>query len=61
LRGLRQRSGILMRSEEHHRRAFSEHPEYLKGAERGLAAGNPWSVKYGSELSRGFRALKVWA
>jgi len=52
---------ILMRSEEHHRSAFSERPEYLKGAERGLAAGNPWPVEYGPELSRGFRALKVWA
>ena len=52
---------ILMRSEEDHRRAFSERPEYLKGAERGLAAGNPWPVEYGPELSRGFRALKVWA
>jgi glutamate/tyrosine decarboxylase-like PLP-dependent enzyme len=52
---------ILMRSEEAHRRAFSERPEYLKGAERGLAAGNPWPVEYGPELSRGFRALKVWA
>lgn len=51
---------ILMRSEELHRRAFSERPEYLKGSERGLAAGNPWPVEYGPELSRGFRALKVW-
>ncbi len=52
---------ILMRSEEAQRRAFSERPEYLKGAERGLAAGNPWPVEYGPELSRGFRALKVWS
>jgi len=52
---------ILMRSEELHRRAFSERPEYLKGADRGLAAGNPWPVEYGPELSRSFRALKVWA
>jgi glutamate/tyrosine decarboxylase-like PLP-dependent enzyme len=52
---------ILMRSETLHRRAFSERPEYLKGAERGLAAGNPWPVEYGPELSRGFRALKIWA
>jgi glutamate/tyrosine decarboxylase-like PLP-dependent enzyme len=50
-----------MRSEEAHRRAFSERPEYLKGTERGLAAGNPWPVEYGPELSRGFRAMKVWA
>lgn len=52
---------ILMRSEEDHRHTFSERPKYLKGAERGLAAGNPWPVEYGPELSRGFRALKVWA
>ena len=52
---------ILMRSEELHRRTFSERPDYLKGAERGLAAGNPWPVEYGPELSRGFRALKIWA
>lgn len=52
---------VLMRSEESHLRAFSERPEYLKGASRGLAAGNPWPVEYGPELSRGFRALKVWA
>ncbi len=52
---------VLMRSEQTHRRAFSERPEYLKGSERGLAAGNRWPVEYGPELSRGFRALKVWA
>ncbi|MDH5540220.1 MAG: pyridoxal-dependent decarboxylase [Rhizobacter sp.] len=52
---------VLMRSDEAHRRTFSERPEYLKGAERGLAAGNPWPVEYGPGLSRGFRALKVWA
>jgi glutamate/tyrosine decarboxylase-like PLP-dependent enzyme len=27
---------------------------------RGLAAGEPWPVDLGPELSRGFRALKVW-
>jgi glutamate/tyrosine decarboxylase-like PLP-dependent enzyme len=52
---------VLMRSEEAHRRAFSDRPGYLQGATRGLAAGNPWPVEYGPELSRGFRALKVWA
>ncbi|MGB5483115.1 pyridoxal phosphate-dependent decarboxylase family protein, partial [Parasphingorhabdus sp.] len=52
---------VLIRSEEDHRHAFSERPDYLKGAERGLAAGNPWPVEYGPELSRGFRALKIWA
>ncbi|TMV12772.1 pyridoxal phosphate-dependent decarboxylase family protein [Arenibacterium halophilum] len=52
---------VLIRSEEAHRRAFSDRPGYLQGATRGLAAGNPWPVEYGPELSRGFRALKVWA
>ena len=52
---------VMIRREEDHRRAFSDRPAYLAGAEEGLAAGNPWPVEYGPELSRGFRALKVWA
>ena len=52
---------VLVRSEEAHRKAFSERPDYLKGAVRGLAACNPWPTEYGPELSRGFRALKIWA
>lgn len=52
---------VLIRSEEDHRRAFSERPDYLVGTERGLSAGNPWPTEYGPELSRGFRALKIWA
>jgi len=51
---------VLMRDAEDQRRAFAERPDYLLGAERGLAAGNPWFCEYGPELSRGFRALKVW-
>ncbi|MBI1398655.1 pyridoxal-dependent decarboxylase [Hyphomonas sp.] len=52
---------VLVRDESLHRRAFSDRPDYLKGEARGLAAGNPWPVEYGPELSRGFRALKVWS
>ncbi len=51
---------VLMRDSEAQRRAFSERPDYLKGATQGLAAGNPWPCEYGPELSRGFRALKIW-
>ena len=29
-------------------------------AQRGLAAGSPWPCDFGPDLSRGFRALKVW-
>ncbi len=28
--------------------------------QRGLAAGEPWFADYGPDLSRSFRALKVW-
>ena len=51
---------ILMRDAELLRAAFSERPDYLAASERGLAAGNPWFTEYGPELSRGFRALRVW-
>lgn len=51
---------VLIRSEEAHRAAFSLRPDYLTAQPRGLAAGNPWFCEYGPELSRGFRALKVW-
>ncbi len=52
---------VLIRDRDAHLRAFSERPDYLAAAERGLAAGNPWPVDFGPELSRGFRALKIWA
>jgi aromatic-L-amino-acid/L-tryptophan decarboxylase len=52
---------ILVRSGKAHLKAFSDRPDYLKSADRGLAAGGTWPVELGPELSRGFRALKVWA
>ncbi|HEU4649244.1 MAG TPA: pyridoxal-dependent decarboxylase, partial [Gemmatimonadales bacterium] len=51
---------ILIRNQEVHRRAFSLTPEYLKHAERGVAGGEWWPSDYGIQLTRGFRALKVW-
>lgn len=50
----------LVRDPEAHRRAFSLRPDYLTHAERGLAAGTLWFSDYGIQLTRGFRALKVW-
>ena len=44
-----------------HRATFANRPEYLVSASQGLAGGAPWFTDYGIELSRGFRALKVWA
>jgi len=40
--------------------AFSSGDAYLARAERGPAAGVPWFADLGIDLSRGFRALKVW-
>lgn len=51
---------ILVRNEEAHRKTFSLTPEYLARETRGLAAGAVWFSDYGLQLSRQFRALKVW-
>jgi len=51
---------ILVRDSAAHQRAFSLSADYLQRAQRGLAAGSPWPCDLGPDLSRGFRALKVW-
>ena len=51
---------ILVRHNDAHRRTFSLTPDYLAHEPRGLAAGNLWFSDYGLQLSRQFRALKVW-
>jgi glutamate/tyrosine decarboxylase-like PLP-dependent enzyme len=50
---------ILVRQSDVHRRTFTLTPDYLAHEERGLAAGH-WFSDYGLQLSRQFRALKVW-
>ena len=50
----------LVRDHSAHRSAFALTPEYLAHTERGLASGAMWFSEYGPQLSRGFRALKVW-
>ncbi len=50
----------IVRSDKAHRNAFSLTPEYLAHETRGLAAGHLWFSDYGLQLSRQFRALKVW-
>ena len=51
---------VLVRDGEKHREAFVSPAAYLHRAARGLAAGSPWPCDFGPDLSRGFRALKVW-
>jgi aromatic-L-amino-acid decarboxylase len=51
---------ILVRDETLHRQTFASDAAYLQRDERGMAGGDWWPCDYGPELSRGFRALKVW-
>ena len=51
---------VLVRDPQKHMAAFASPAAYLGRAERGLAAGSPWPCDFGPDLSRGFRALKVW-
>ena len=50
----------LVRDRSAHRATFALTPEYLEHTERGLASGPLWFSEYGLQLSRGFRALKIW-
>jgi len=50
----------LIADRDLHRTTFSSRPPYLESAEAGLAGGDLWFCDYGIELSRGFKALKVW-
>jgi len=51
---------VIVRDAKKHLETFQVTPEYLERAERGLAGGSTWFSDYGLQLSRGFRALKVW-
>ncbi|MCB0283174.1 MAG: aminotransferase class V-fold PLP-dependent enzyme [Calditrichae bacterium] len=51
---------VLVRHGDDHRTTFSLTPEYLAHEVRGLPGGKLWFSDYGLQLSRNFRALKVW-
>jgi glutamate/tyrosine decarboxylase-like PLP-dependent enzyme len=51
---------IVVRDPVIHRATFARPADYLRREERGLAGGDPWPCDFGPDLSRGFRALKVW-
>jgi aromatic-L-amino-acid decarboxylase len=52
--------GVLIRDAAAHKDAFAFQASYLVQHERGIPAGNENFSHLGIELSRGFRALKVW-
>jgi len=51
---------VLIRDGDAHRDSFTAAHAYLHREDEGLAANSPWPCDYGVDLSRGFRALKVW-
>ena len=51
---------VLVRDATLQLETFRQNLAYLAGADRGVAGNAPWPADLGPELSRGFRALKVW-
>ena len=51
--------GVLVRERPDHYNAFATRASYLMSHDRGAASGY-WFSDYGIQLSRNFRALKVW-
>jgi glutamate/tyrosine decarboxylase-like PLP-dependent enzyme len=51
---------VLVRDPASQIAAFAHDADYLRREARGLAGGAPWPCDLGPDLSRGFRALKVW-
>ncbi|HEY3858553.1 MAG TPA: aminotransferase class V-fold PLP-dependent enzyme [Gammaproteobacteria bacterium] len=51
---------VLVRDNEKHKAAFAVAASYLSKLEGGIAAAPIAFADYGPQLSRGFRALKVW-
>jgi len=51
---------VLVRDPAIELATFAQATSYLAAAPRGLAGGAPWPCDLGPDLSRGFRALKVW-
>jgi len=52
---------VLIRNFEEHVDTFSTSPDYLEHLPRGLAGGHhAWFGDLGLQLTRSFRALKVW-
>ncbi len=50
---------VLIRDAKRHFDTFEMHGDYLQMQTRGIIAG-PFLADYGFELSRGFKALKIW-
>jgi len=51
---------VLVKDADAHRKTFALQPDYISNNERGIAAGPELTSNFGFELSRNFKALKVW-
>lgn len=51
---------ILVRDSQLQQETFASPAAYLRRETRGMAAGSPWPCDFGPDLSRSFKALKVW-
>ncbi len=51
---------VLVRDGTLQAATFGQMVAYLRREDRGLAGNHPWPCDLGPDLSRGFRALKVW-
>ncbi len=51
---------LLVQHGQFQQDVFSVRPNYIAKQGRALAGGDPWLCDFGLELSRSFRALKVW-
>jgi glutamate/tyrosine decarboxylase-like PLP-dependent enzyme len=51
---------VLVRDPVRQLATFAQRARYLRRDQRGLAGGDIWPCDLGPDLSRGFRALKVW-
>ncbi|MEJ0049140.1 MAG: pyridoxal-dependent decarboxylase [Rhodospirillales bacterium] len=51
---------VLVRDRAHQLDTFAQSLAYLEGTERGIAGNAPWPRDLGPDLSREFRALKIW-
>ncbi len=51
---------LLVRDRSIHEKAFATQASYLHKLEGGVAGTPPFFADFGPQLSRGFRALKVW-
>lgn len=51
---------VLIRNATQHQRTFSTSGAYIAHVQRGVAGGPIWFSEFGVQLSRNFKALKVW-